>query len=773
MEIRSKPVEVGRRVTLHATSEKEDAGSVATPLARSGLFRKYVAMFSAVVGLALIINSVSDFWFSYQEQKALLVRIQHGQAQSAAQKIEQFLNEITAGLAWQTQLTWSVSTLHQWQFDAVRLFRQVPALTEIMRLDAMGQEQFRMSREAPDVVMSGVDHSNDASFIQAIAGKVYYGPVHFINESQPTMMIAMAGVRPEFGIIVGRVNLTFIWDVVSQIRVGKHGQAYVVDAAGRLIAHPDISLVLRKTEMARLTQVRDALASGSDGAAIQPLEGVDIKGRQVLSAYAGVVPTGWTVFAELPIVEALAPLYDSALRSAILALVALALAFFAALFLARRMIVPIRALGQGAAQIGSGDLGKRISINTGDELETLGDEFSRMAARLQDSYATLERKVQERTRQLEIANQAKSRFLATASHDLRQPLHALGLFIAQLRGRTKADDRKRIVAGVEAALAGMNELFKALLDISKLDAGAMTPNVTEFPIANLLKRIETTFAGLAREKGLTLRIVDTGAWVISDSILLERVVINLVSNAIRYTSTGHVLIGCRRRGGNLRIEVWDTGPGIPQDQQQNIFGEFYRLGNPHADAGGLGLGLAIVDRLGRLLNHPIGLTSTTGKGACFFITVPMVSVPAQSVKSQTRARPRLLSISSKLVVVIDDDPLVLEGMSGLIRSWGCSVVTGNTDGGVLDGLAKYDNPPNVIISDYHLRNGKNGIEVIARLREALSAPIPAFLMSGDTNTDPLREAQRNGYALLHKPVDPAVLRLVLTQALKIPSLHAY
>lgn len=468
MDIRSKPVEVGRRMTLHATKGQEDADASASPMVRSGLFRKYVAMFAAVVSLALIINSVSEFWFSYQEQKTLLARIQHGQAQSAAQKIEQFLNEITAGLSWQTQLTWSASTIPQWQFDAVRLFRQVPALTEIMRLDATGREQFRMSREAPDIIMSGVDHSKDASFIQAMANKVYYGPVHFINELQPTMMIAMAGVRPEFGVIVGRVNLTFIWDVVSQIKVGKIGQAYVVDEAGRLIAHPDISLVLRKTDMARLTQVRGALASGPDGSTIQPLEGVDIKGRHVLSAYAGVVPPGWTVFAELPIIEAFAPHYNSALRSAILALVALALAFFAGLFLARRMIVPIRALGLGAAQIGSGDLGKRISINTGDELEALGDEFNHMAVRLQELYTTLERKVEERTRQLEIANQAKSRFLATASHDLRQPLHALGLFIAQLRGRTKADDRRRIVAGVEAALAGMNELFNALLDISKL-----------------------------------------------------------------------------------------------------------------------------------------------------------------------------------------------------------------------------------------------------------------------------------------------------------------
>ncbi len=724
-------------------------------------------MFVAVVSLALAINGASDIWFSYQEQKALLFRIQRGQAESAAEKIDQFLNEITAGLAWETQLSLNDSTLEEWQFDAVRLLRQVPALTEIVQLDATGQEQFRMSREAPDVIGSHVDHSKEAAFIQAMAHKVYFGPVYFIDESQPSMTIALAGLRPEFGVIVGQVDLTFIWDVVSQIRVGKRGHAYVVDDAARLIAHPDISLVLRKTDMSQLVQVQAARAAESSGWAEQPMQGVGINGRRVLSAYAEVTPPGWLVFAELPLDEAYAPLYDSALRSAILILVALALAIFAGLFLARRMVVPIRTLSKGAAQIGSGDLTQRIAIKTGDELEALGDQFNSMAARLQESYATLERKVEERTRQLEIANQAKSRFLATASHDLRQPLHALGLFVAQLRGRTGAEDRKRIVSGIEAALSGMNELFNALLDISKLDAGVLVPKLSAFPVSQLLKRIDTTFAGLAREKGLTLRIVGGDAWIRSDSILLEQIVLNLMTNAIRYTATGGVLVGCRRRGDRLRIEVWDTGSGIPRELHQHIFSEFYRVETSERDqAGGLGLGLAIVDRLCRLLDHPIELRSTVGKGSCFAITVPAVPTPTKIVKPESAARPRFTAPDKNLVVVIDDDPLVLEGMGGLIRSWGCSVVTGNTHGAVLDGLAQYHDPPNVIISDYHLRGGKTGIEAIARLREALTSPIPAFLMSGDTNPDPQRDAQTNGYALLHKPVDPAALRVMLTQVLK-------
>ena len=229
------------------------------------------------------------------------------------------------------------------------------------------------------------------------------------------------------------------------------------------------------------------------------------------------------------------------------------------------MVIPIRALRDGAARIGHGDLRQRIAIDTGDELQELGNQFNRMAAKLQDSYATLERKVEERTHQLELANLAKSRFLAVASHDLRQPLHALGLFVSQLRTVTTASERARVVGRIDTAIATMNELFKALLDISRLDAGALAwPNVTEFPVVRLLERVDATFAGAAADAGLNLRVVPNSAWVRSDFILLERVVLNLVSNAVRYTARGGVLIGCRKRGQQLRIEVWDTGSGRSQ-----------------------------------------------------------------------------------------------------------------------------------------------------------------------------------------------------------------
>src|SRR6266851_92397 len=368
------------------------------PKVRGKLFRKYVALFLAVVCVALLTSGLSEVWFSYQEHKAALIRIQREQAEAAAAKIGQFIKEIESQIGWTTQLPWSAGTLEQRRFDGLRLLRQVPAITELAQLDATGHEQLRVSRLAMDVVGSQADFSKDPKFLDALAHKVYYGPVYFRRESEPYMTVALAGTRRDAGVSVAEVNLKLIWDVVSQIKVGQHGQAYVVDAQGRLIAHPDISLVLRNIDLSRLAHVQAARASQSSELSDHSSVAVDLRGREVLSAYAPVAPLGLLVFAELPVEEAYAPLYDDMIRSGILLLAGLAVAFLAGLFLARRMVVPIRALGDGAARIGSGDLNQRIAIRTGDELEALGEQFNRMAARLQESYATLEGKVEERTR---------------------------------------------------------------------------------------------------------------------------------------------------------------------------------------------------------------------------------------------------------------------------------------------------------------------------------------------------------------------------------------
>jgi signal transduction histidine kinase/CheY-like chemotaxis protein/HAMP domain-containing protein len=1109
---------------------------------RGGLFRKYVTLFVIIVCVALIVNGIAGIWLFYHEQKQSLIRLQRQQVELAAVKISQFIKEIESQLRWTIQLPWSADMLDELRYDAMRLFRQVPAITELSQLDSTGREQLRLSRTTMDTVHSQKDFSGDPRFIEALAHKVYYGPVYFRSESEPFMILAMAGARRDGGVTVAEINLKLIWDIVSQIDVGEHGQAYVIDERGRLIAHRDISLVLRRTDFSQLAQVKQA-RGGTNASVLQAADGENIRGQPVLAAYAPVAPLGWLVFVELPKSEAYAPLNRSILLSIVLLVAGFLVATMSGLQLARRMIDPIRKLQTGAVRIGGGDLSHRISIKTNDELEALGEQFNSMAIQLEQSYATLEGKVIERThelalanaeladtnqalreevsrradtereaseqhtatsealrviasspgelqpvfqamleravrmceakagvlflhengmfnaaatlglvpafseflskrgpfrpepnstnghllrtrqvshwdagavtcatvdlsgarttlgvpmlkddlligsivifrqevrpfadkqialvqhfaaqaviaiestrllselrartseltrsvdelralgevsqavnstldlqtvlvtiiatamqisateagaiyvfdetkkefelsatfgmsadmiaamrdmraevsaavgsraatheasqipdlrearvtplndvvlragyralllvpllrsdrvvgalvvrrrapgefarstidllktfaaqsvlaiqnarlfaeidnkgRQLQLANTAKSRFLAMASHDLRQPLHALGLFVAQLRTPLKPGERAKTVGRVDAAVSEMTEMFNSLLDISKLDAGVLTPRIVDFPMARLLQKIETTFDQAAREKGLRLRIMRSDAWVRSDALLLERILFNLVSNAVRYTLRGGIIVGCRRRGETLRIEVWDSGPGISEDQKQNIFGEFVQLPAPEQDRhGSLGLGLAIVDRLRRLLNHEIELTSALGRGSRFTLLVPLAAEGAASVETVRPSHPAAFAVEGKVILVIDDAPIVLEGTSGLLGKWGYSVVTALSDEAALTQLTERKRRPDLIISDYHLANGKTGIEAIERIGAAFGASIPAVLISGDTAPERLRDARDKGYILLHKPVDPMRLRAVMHQLFK-------
>jgi len=370
---------------------------------RGGLFLKYVALFVTLVSGALLASGLVEIYFSYQENKAALVAVQREKAAGAAFRIEQFVREVERQIGWTTQpvLAARGGALEQRRFDFIRLITQVPAITEVTHLDAAGREQLRVSQLAMDVAGSQADFSREPRFLEPRAGKVHFGPVYFRKESEPYMTIAVPQ-RGGGGVTAAEVNLKFIWDVVSRIKVGKAGLAYVVDSRGQLVAHPDISLVLQKTDLSALTQVRSALSGPPrpGEAKEEVIIAADPRGKQVLTAHAAVAPLGWAVFVELPLGEAFEPLYASSIRTVVLLAVGLVLSLLASLVLARRMVTPIRALQAGAGRIGAGELGHRIAVRTGDELEALADQFNTAAAQLQESYATLEQKVEERTREL-------------------------------------------------------------------------------------------------------------------------------------------------------------------------------------------------------------------------------------------------------------------------------------------------------------------------------------------------------------------------------------
>jgi len=369
---------------------------------RSRLFRKYAVFFAALVSGMLLASGLVDLYFAYGENKAALIRLQREKAEAAASRIDQFIRTIEDQIGWTTQaLSLPEGTsLERRSFDD--LLRQAPSITEASYLDATGKEQLRISRLGMDVVGSRVDYSGEPKFLGAKSGKPFFGPVYFREESEPYMTIAMPGKGQDAGVTVAEVNLKFIRDVVSQIKVGKAGYAYVLDSRGNLIAHPDMSLVLKKTSFASLPQVRDAMTSSlkAGDARDQATIARNLQGRQVLTANATILPLGWLVFVEEPLAEAFAPLYSSMVRTGILLLVGLGVSILASVLLARKMVNPIRALEDRAVRIGAGALDERIEIRTGDELEALADQFNSMAGQLRESYANLEQKVEARTREL-------------------------------------------------------------------------------------------------------------------------------------------------------------------------------------------------------------------------------------------------------------------------------------------------------------------------------------------------------------------------------------
>lgn len=441
-----------------------------------------------------------------------------------------------------------------------------------------------------------------------------------------------------------------------------------------------------------------------------------------------------------------------------------------ALRLSGNVIKPIREMLAVVHAIGAGSLHARVEHDAGGELGELQVGINQMMDELCTSRRSLQQRIREATAALaeqkeaaEHANIAKSKFLAAASHDLRQPIHALGLFLAALRGQLHEPEQLRILTNIEASVAAMEGLFNSLLDISRLDAGVLEVREQVFPVNRVLDRVRTEFTQQAEVKGLKLLVVPSRVLLHTDPMLLQRVLFNLVSNALRYTERGGVVVGCRRRNARVLIEVWDSGSGIPEDRQQDIFEEFVQLHNPERARGnGLGLGLAIVERVARLLDCPLSLRSRPQQGSVFGISVAQ-SAPGAVMQDQRDPGRRTLSgLLHGLVAVIDDEEEILTAMRGLLTSWGLSVVTATTG---CAALAQLDKAPGVLLCDYRLRDSETGLNVIEKFRAAFDTAIPAVLITGDTAPESVRAIKASGHALLYKPVRPAKLRALLSKML--------
>ena len=395
---------------------------------------------------------------------------------------------------------------------------------------------------------------------------------------------------------------------------------------------------------------------------------------------------------------------------------------------------------------------------------------------LERANENLERRVKERTEELtrlndalgrakgeaEEANISKTRFLAAASHDLLQPLNAARLYVTSLVERQGSGDDAQLVSNVDASLEAVEEILGALLDISRLDSGALRPEISTFRLDELMRQLEVEFAPMAREKGLQLNFVVSTRSLRSDRRLLRRLLQNLISNAIKYTPQGRVLIGCRLGSTKLRFDVYDTGLGIPKSKQRAIFQEFHRLDQGAKVARGLGLGLSIVERIARVLDHSVALESKPGRGSHFSVTVPLAPPVPVDTKSSKPQRIEMTQLADLVVLCIDNEPKILDGMATLLGGWGCHVLKAADLKAALATVGDARTPPTGVLVDYHLDSG-NGIEAIAALRWRFGAELPAILITADRSPAVREEARARDIQVLPKPLKPAALRALMAQ----------
>ena len=600
---------------------------------RSGrLFRKYMLLIAVLVSGVLLISGLTELYFTYRENLTALSALQAEKAQAAANRIEQYVKDIEHQISLTTlpQAGASVSLLEQRRLDCLKLLRQVPAITDIVQVDHEGRELLRVSRVGLDVLNSRRDYSQRLEFKQTVTAKTWFSRVHFRRETEPYLTVGVAHGGEDQGITLVEMNLKFIWDVVSQIHVGKTGYAYVVDTEGQLIAHPDTSLVLQKSDLSSLPQIAAALAGAAhSGLTSGTGSGRGTSGTPVYTAYALIAPLNWLVFVEQPRDEAFAPLYASSIRIGLVLIAGLLLSLLASLALARRMVNPIRELQKGAAVIGKGEFGHHIEVKTGDELEALAEDLNYMAGQLRESYASLERKVEDRTRELATANRHKSEFLARMSHELRTPLNAVIGFSEVLQARFFGElnaKQAEYVKDIHTSGAHLLSLINDILDLSKIEAGRMELNVSTFDVARSIEQALTFVRDRAERARVSLEVTfspDVGSYA-GDERKFRQILLNLLSNAIKFTPAGgRVAVNASRANGALWIAVSDTGVGMSSADQDNLFQAFHRVGDRKQE--GTGLGLALTRKFVELHGGSLTVFSMPNQGSTFTVALPLPS----------------------------------------------------------------------------------------------------------------------------------------------------
>lgn len=767
------------------------------------LAHQYAALMCGLTLLLVMLSGISESYFGYRESLEHIEQIQQAQAGQGANEIAIYLGIIKTGIRDVAKMPWGRQSFgpQQRRDEFYRLMQLVPAIIDLQAIDGQGRETLHISKHAPDRIDSGEPLAEpELLFRTKDLSAIRHGRTFFRDGYLPTIRLsAFDGV----GAIVATVDLRLLSEVVARLNAGEGGRAYIVDEQGQLIAHTRSTHVLSRIDLSKSEAVVKARASAASTAIlVTGLATTDLEHLPVIVTAASVPLTGWLVFMEQPRGEALKPAWATLTRTLLLMALGGAVAVVGGIAFARRMAAPIVALRRATAQVARGDLDATIQLSRHDEIEDLAQDFNQMAARLRDLYASLEAKVEARTQELsdardvledsaheidllnqrlmtqldelslrkdeaERANAAKSRFLAAASHDLRQPMHSISLLIGVLRTRLADPAQIDLADKVQSSVTTMENLFGNLLDISKLDAGAVHPHIEDVDLGWLLERAVETWLPQAQEKGLSLRLRH-GRWVVrGDATLLERIVGNLLANAIRYTRSGGVLVGCRRRGEQCELQIWDTGPGIAEEHREAIFEEFFRIGVPGTgQEKGLGLGLSIVQRCVHMLGYSIAVQSREGRGSVFKVTLPLAAgtMAPHATNSTMDSPPQALE--GNFIVVIDDEATNREAVRDGLLGAGCHVVIASSGDDALTQLQAHLRTPDLILTDFQLGASGDGLDVIRRLRAHYDEEIPALVVTANTDTRLVAEATALGAGLLHKPVGLQRLLMALKDSLE-------
>ena len=626
---------------------------------RGRLVRHYFLISLVLISGGLITSGLSELYFRYQESSAELVRLQQEITSGAAWKIEQFVEEIeriTRGATKSREIT-EKGFSPDYQFELRRLLVIAPAISEAVAIDSDGTSRVSASR-FPRVLPGAVKSDAVLPALQAVKnGNSYFGAVYFHRDSEPYMIIAVP-IERYAGRLIGalqvQVNLKYVWDLLSKLRVGAKGYAYAVAQNGDLIAHPDITLVLQRRNVVDLDQVRSAFQAPANAQRPTWTIAKNLQGRKVFSSWSPLPTLGAMVFVERPVEEVYGPLYASLIRTSGLLLVGLCMSLVAALFVARRVVRPLETLRNGVERIGSGDMNLRLELKTGDEIEVLAEEFNKMTENLREAYSGLEKKVEQRTRQLALANNTlkeldrlKSDFVSNVSHELRTPLTAIkGAVDLVLREVTGPLTEKQIhyltrVKSNTQQLAGM---INDVLDLAKIEEGRIELKSARASLAGLVHEVVDTLRPMAAEKNI---VIDAGAFepsvlVWADRDKVTQVLMNLIGNAIKFTpSEGKVMVASTSGPEWVQVSICDTGPGIPSDERVKIFEKFYQCaGDGGQKPRGTGLGLAISKTLVELHGGEIWVDSEPGCGSTFYFTLP--SAPLGETKSPAHTHVKMI-----------------------------------------------------------------------------------------------------------------------------------